>query len=435
MTNFNGHPRRYGWLIVLPLFFVIYATSFNRYEILEKKHSVLAEADTAAFDVLIKDFDPAKKYGDEYRLGDRQLGDVAQKHKIHHTLYFYVAGALGRVLTPLNEAIGVSPKQMLYTINALLSCVNIGLLYLLMGSLSPSGRNPLPFVVLYGVSLSTWIYSSVTESWILSVTLLLVFLLAYARRKDSFLVLSVIVGVAMTNNIWLCTLFTFILAQLAATSPRMTDFLKKAVGGGVLALATWALTMSLFAIGDSSIGPLEYVRYTLWFKQHIAPPIILFESYFWKSTVTNVLVNSVVSNQSDPYVPQEALLLTIRQSALGIVAICFYLAVLLITFWHLARFLRAKFGESDRKITLLEEPVVSIGLFVVVWVIMPVILDTAGAFLQSTLVTPLMMAIIYRMYPAEGDKFAWFLYAAIVAIIVNNTNEIMKFQDALAKLH
>src|SRR6266545_4908822 len=93
--------KNYIWIAIFPLAFLLYSNSFNTFPILEEKHSVLAEADTAAFMIPISDFQMGKRYGDEYNRIYRGLPDVAQKHKIHHTLYVIMAGMLYNFLSSL----------------------------------------------------------------------------------------------------------------------------------------------------------------------------------------------------------------------------------------------------------------------------------------------------------------------------------------------
>ena len=79
------------WLVALLGLAGLYGVSFRGYPIIDRKHSVLADADAANFKLLIEEFGFSHRFGNEYQAHKRAIGDNAQKHKIHHILYAAVA--------------------------------------------------------------------------------------------------------------------------------------------------------------------------------------------------------------------------------------------------------------------------------------------------------------------------------------------------------
>jgi len=423
--------KNHLWLLILPIAFMVYAVSFNGFPALEKHHSILGEADSAAFMVLISDFSLTKSYGDPYRLEGRRLEDVAQKHKIHHVLYVMVASVLYQLLSTLYTLLGLNARQALYAINAVLGCTNILLLYLLLKQIDPEKKMKGIFLVLYAFSLSSWIFHSVPESWPFSATLALFFLVLLYNRQINPFVLAFYVGIAMLNNIFLGTLCFFLIIYFWVTSSSVTGFVTKSIGIIAIAISTWLAFLTLLSVFDPNFRPDHFFQYTFWFKTHIAPPVIIFGAYYWKSALSQLYITSFLSNQSIPNVPQESLLYTIQQSKLGIAATAIYLCLLLTLGWRGAKHVLFQVRERGGFDALLSTVYFPMALYALAWLFLTVIMDTSGGFLYSTMVTPMVVATLYQFtdWRQRVHKYLW--TATVCAVLVNNAQQIMSFRTTL----
>jgi hypothetical protein len=428
----SGSRRSISLLLFLVGVFLLYSNSFNTFRILERKHSVLGEADSAAFIMIMQDFHLDKKYGEVYKTGNRELGDVAQKHKIHHPLYIITASLIYEAFQPAYRFLGKSPTDALYAVNAFLSCINLLLLYLLLRRLNPDRGNVFAYLGMYVFSLSPWIYGSVPESWTLSATLVLAFLyLLYGRGINRY-ALSAFIGIAMVNNIFLCTLFVFLLFD-AISARRPGEILVGRLAAFVLvSVATWAVLLAVLSIYDSSLGPVEYLKFTFWWKSEIAPPIKFFKLYYWKVALSNLFITSFLSNQSLPVVPQEAILYTIRGSRLGLAATILFLGFLLYVSWSIGRYLKVRYASGES--VLSENPTVPMALFCAGWTVMTVILDTSGALLFSSIVVPVVVVLASMHFDTRRRFPKAVLCLAISSVVVNNIDQVLKFRDALRLL-
>lgn len=423
----------YAWLLVVPVAFVVYALSFDDFPILEKKHSVLAETDSACFTLMIRDFHMTKQYGDPYERVNRGVGDVAQKHKTHHVLYLLVAAPLYGFFSWAYHALGITFLKPEYSVNAAIACVNMVLLFVLLSGAAGKGNLPGILTCFYAVSLNTWILGSVPESWTFSATLVLLFLLLLRDAKDRFILLSAAIGIAMLNNIFLCTLALFLLFLHARKAGSFKTFMFRSAVTGLVAAGTWAVLMTALSVFDGGLSPLEYVRYTLWFKKNIAPPIVVSDGYFWKVSITNLFINGVVSNQADPNIPQEAILLTFRQSTLGIVSTAGYLALMSLALYRGAdRMARKIPGAGFRSFLSGELPGAPELAFCILWVAMGVFLDTSGAFLFSSIVVPLLIVLVGYSLHFNRAFDRYLLCAVITLMLINNANQVLKFRHVLA---
>lgn len=428
--RFLNITKQYLWIVIFPAAFLLYSNSFNTFPILEQKHSVLAEADSAAFMIPIRDFHLDKKYGDEYNLKNRGLEDVAQKHKIHHTLYVITAGIIYEFFVFIYRFLGISSNQALYSINALLSCLNIGLLYVLLRHFSPNDKRTSLFLIFYSLSLSTWIYGSVPESWTLSATMVLTFLIFLYKKRLNYLILSVIIGIAMLNNIFLGSLFIFLFIDYLLTDKGFLKVSKKIILSCIIAICTWAFFMSVFSLFDDSLRPDNYIKYTLWFKKSIAPHILLFKIHHWEVTITNFLINSILSNQSDPVIPKNAILLTIKESYVGVISTLIYLVLMTVVLINLIRYIRDKklLGNKEE---LSEKPFLQFMAYSIIWIFLIIIIDPAGGFMFSTLIVPMMIILINRFTDFNNSYQKVLFYTTLGAVGFNNVIQIMKFREAL----
>mgnify|MGYP006146562673 CR=1 FL=1 len=189
--------------MLLPAAFAVYASSFSAVPVIEARHSVLGDADAANYVLLLREWSLARRYGDPYTASGRGIGDNAQKHKIHHVLYGMVGGAAHAALAPAFRAAGIPERRAVYAVNALLAVVNLVLLRALLRRSNPHGNAVFPFLLFYALALSTWVFSSVPESWPFSATLVLGVLLLLRRAPANAAVTGAAVGVAMLNNVFL----------------------------------------------------------------------------------------------------------------------------------------------------------------------------------------------------------------------------------------
>lgn len=424
--------RSISLLLFLIGVFLLYSNSFNTFPILERKHSVLGEADSAAFIMIMQDFHLDKKYGELYKTEKRELGDVAQKHMIHHTLYIITASLIYEAFLPAYRFLGMPPTNALYAVNAFLSCINVLLLYLLLRRLNPDRGNVFAYIGMYVFSLSPWIYGSVPESWTLSATLVLAFLyLLYGRRSNRY-ALSAFIGVAMVNNIFLCTLFVFLLFDAISARRPGEGLVGRLAAFVLVSVATWAAILAVLSVYDPSLGPVEFLKFTFWWKSEIAPPIKLFKPYYWKVAISNLFVTSFLSNQSLPVVPQEAILYTMKGSRLGLATTILFLGFQLYVLWSIGRYLKGRHASGES--VLSGDPTVPMMLFCAGWSVMTVILDTSGALLFSAIVVPVVVALASMHIDTRRRFPKAILYVAIASVVVNNIDQILKFRDALRLL-
>ncbi|MEO6667645.1 MAG: hypothetical protein ABIO65_12860 [Nitrospiria bacterium] len=423
--------RRHLWIIILPVAFLVYATSFSGIPILEQRHSVLAEADSASFRLLIQEFDLSRQYGDQYNMDHRSLGDIAQKHKIHHALYVIVASLIYHGFAGLYEFMGVPAGYALYSINALLAVCNIVLLAVLLRWFHGDRLNRFGYLALYAFSLSTWIYGSVPESWTFSATLILGFLLIFYVYRPHVSVLAVYIGVAMLNNVLLGSLLLFPVLEAGCVSRRFGEFARTVGVGGAITGATWLAALSGLSVFDGSFRPDEFLRYTRWFKQYLAYGLSLWDPYVWKVVVSNLFINTVVSHQSDPAVPQQALLSTIRESYLGLGATLAYLGLAVVGVVGVGRRFAREVGGVRSLRELLGRDDLQLAVYCLTWMGLTLVLFPPAAFLYSTAVVPLVVVLIARGLQPERASHALWLYAAVAAVILNNTSQVVIFRNAL----
>ena len=422
--------RRWWWLPALAAAFVLYSHSFNTFPILERQINLLGDSDAASFAVLLTDFSLTRRYGDEYQPSNRTIQDVAQKHKVHHFLYFVVGGVLYDVLHGIRGVLGLDPRQALYEVSALIGCVNLLLLGLLLRRLSP-GVPAAPFLLFYGLALSSWLFYSVPESWPLSTTLLLGFLWVTYVRRWPWWGLALYLGVAMLNNLLLGVLGIFIALREAGERPWPSALVRSTAAAGVM-VATWLALLTGLSPLEAGLRPDHFVAYTLWFKRTVAfESLPLSDPYVWKSALSNLFVTSVASNQADPMVPQEALLHTLRSGVLGAVVVLAYLVVLGVMAAALWRAIRATPRGGLGVVPA--DPLLHVAAFLGVFALTVVAFYYSGAFLYSMLALPLLTLLLARFVP--GERWRWALLAGfLVILVVNNAVQVTVFRAALRAL-
>ena len=425
--------RRF-YFVLLPLLFLLYTVSFSNYPVIEQEHSVLGDGDCANYARMVRDFSPTASYGDPYEIDERGVGDIAQKHKIHHFLYLLLAAIFHGIFEPLYRLLQLREGLALYSVNALLTCINVLLLSRLLRRHNPHGNPEWPFVMIYAFALSTWIFASVPESWPFTATLILVFFNLLADRRLGAYGLAAAVGVMMLNNMILGFLVGFIaLRRLRGRWKEGRGWIDSisyfAVGGAV-----WLGSLTLLSIMEPGLRPDRYAHYTLWFRQFTLPGLPKWDPYVWKSMTSNLYVNSVLSQQSDPQVPQEALLYTMQEGWLGRVTTLAYVALLGLVGWRVV----AKLREARAAGTALLDWLSDGEQVPFVWCALMLGINLAlfypGGFLYSTAVVPFLAVIFSRYLDVRKSPDRWLLAAATVAIVVNNAVQIDRFRSILASM-
>ena len=429
-----GSIKQYVWIFILPLAFFVYSNSFNTFPIIEQSVDVLGSSDAVNFQILIKDFHLEKKYGNPYNKVNRNFGDIAQKHKIHHLLYVMVGSLIYKTLSVLYGLFGVSANQASYSVNALLSCFNLLLLAILLRYFNAGRGNTALLLFLYAFSLSTWIFSSVPGSWIFTTTLILLFLVLWYRFKCGPLVMSFFIGIAMLGNIFLFSLLIFLFIRYLLSAQSAKELARKTVLSSLVASATWIGLLSLLSLFDDSLRPDNFIRYTFWFKDFVADKLPFYSPYAWKVILSNLFVNSIVSNQPNPEVPLEALLYTLKGSPLGLITTLIYFGLCTVVLLRIFASLRGMAARHDVLRTMLGREEFHIISYCFVWILLTWIVFPPGAFVYSTTTVPLVMILIHRFVSIEKLSHRVLLYATVIMVTLNNIDQILKFRWALSAL-
>ena len=425
--------RRHAWLLLLPVAFAVYSTSFAGVPVIERRHSVLGDADAANFAVLLRDFRLGHRYGNEYAAQHRGLGDNAQKHKIHHVLYAAVGGALYRAAAPVYRLAGAPAGRALYAVNALVAIANLLLLAALLRRANPAGNPVFPFLLFYAAALGTWVFSSVPESWPFSATLVLGYLLLLLRRPVRPAAMGAVLGGVMLNNVFLAALgVPLALALYAAGGARRMA--RGAAVAAAAAVAAWAGGLAVLSAWDGSFRPDRFVRFTLWFRQFTGADLPPTDPYVWKSAATNLFVNSVVSQQPDPRVPQETLLATLRGGGVGLAATLAWAALACAAAVLLARALRAELRARGPRAAA-ADPGAAAALWCGVMLGVTVVLFYPSGFLYSTVVLPAMAVALCRALDLRAPWQRALLYATLALMLANNLEQVVRFRAALLALH
>ncbi|HET7230260.1 MAG TPA: hypothetical protein VFJ16_09670 [Longimicrobium sp.] len=421
--------RRHAWLLLLPFAFVAYAASFAGVPVIERRHSVLGDADAANFAVLLRDFRLGHRYGNEYAAQHRGLGDNAQKHKIHHVLYAAVGGAAYRAAAPVYRIFGLDERMALYAVNALVTLANLLLLAALLRRVNPHGNPAAPFLLFHAAALSTWVFGSVPESWPFSATLVLGYLLLLRRKQVSPPWMGALLGVVMLNNVFLAALGVLLAVALFAETGGWRGARRTALAA-LASVATWAGGLAFLSLWDASFRPDRFIRFTLWFKQFTGADLPRTDPYVWKSAATNLYVNSVAGSQPDPAVPQEALLATLRGGGLGLAATLAWVALAAAAAFLLARQARRMLREGGVRAAAADGGVQA-ALWCAVMLGVTVVLFYPSGFLYSTVVVPPMAVVLCRALDLRMGWQRWLLYATLALMAVVNLGEVLRFRAAL----
>ena len=421
------------WIALLPAAFAVYAASFHSVAVVERRHSVLGDADAANYVELLRGFDLSRRYGDAYNAHGRSVGDNAQKHKVHHVLYALAGGAAHRALAPAFRAAGLPGERAVYAVNALVAVVNLLLLRALLRRSNPAGNPLFPFLLFYAAALSTWVFSSVPESWPFSATLVLAFLLLLRRTPPSPLVLGAALGVAMLNNVFLAALGVLVPVALLRAGDGGGRLVRRTAAAAAVSVVVWAAALTALSAAEPMLRPDRFVRYTLWFRQFTEPTLPRTDPYVWQSAVTNLFVNSVVSNQPDASVPQEALLTTLKGSPLGAAATAAWCALALVAVAGIVRTARegARGGGARGVIA---DPAADAALWCAAMLGVTVVVFYMSGFLYSTVVVPALALLLCRHVDLRARWRRALLWGTLGLMVVNNLHQVLRFREALRAL-
>jgi hypothetical protein len=418
---------------MLALAFVVYAASFSDLPVIERRHSVLGDADAANYAVLLRGFSLAGKMGNEYNTVHRSLGDNAQKHKVHHVLYAAAGSAELKILAPAYEALGLSPRAALYGVNALLAVVNLLLLTALMRGMNPSGNPLLPFLAFFALTLSNWVFYSVPESWPFSATLVLAYLLALHRARWPAAALGAALGIVMLNNVFLAALFVLVPLALLRRGDRGWRFVGRTTAAGFASLGAWAGGLWALSAWDGSFRPDRFVAFTIWFKQFTGATLPRTDPYVWKSAFTNLFVTSVVSSQPDPGVPQEALLATLHGSPLGIAATLAWAALAGVLAWSVVR-ASVTSVRAEGWAGAVKDEAADLWVWCAAMLGVTVVLFYPSGFLYSTVVIPAIALALCRHLDLRVMWQRVLLYGTLALMLANNLDQVLRFRAALRVL-
>jgi hypothetical protein len=406
--------------------------SFRHYSIIDRKHSVLADADASNFKMLVEEFGFSRRLGDQYNAHNRGIGDNAEKHKIHHVLYAMVAHPIYRVARGLERLAGGSGDRAVYDVNAVITCLNVVLLALLLRVGNLAAPTALPFLALYAFSLSTWLYASVPESWPFSASLVLIFLLALERRQIPLFGLAALLGLFMLNNFALGALYLLLGLRVFADEPKVGAACRRLVGAGILTLAVWLGSLTILGLFDSGLRPDRFFHFTFWFRQYVAAGLPPWSPYVWKSVLSNLFVNSFASHPGDPSVPQEAFKLTLQSgSGLGIASVAAVLAFLGLTGARFGAHLRTAWRNGGWRNALRSGNAVTPAAWALIMVAVTIVLYYGSGFLYSTVVVPAVLLVAGRVLDLRRPADRWIVYGTLIAVVANNVTQVLAFRAAL----
>jgi hypothetical protein len=423
---------KHTWILIVPFAFLVYSTSFKDVRIIKEKHSVLGDADSANFLILMEDFQLSKKYGNEYNTKGRSLGDNAQKHKIHHVLYAIAASAIYNSISVIYDYFGIPPRHASNAVNAFFAVCNIFLLYVLLRyfGLDQPGQILL-FLAFYAFSLSTWIFASIPESWTFSATLSLLFVVLHYIFQVNPFALSLFIGFAMLNNVFLASLIVFLVIHFLNTTELPSRFYRNIARAVVMIVSTWTGLLYALSVFDDSFRPDRFIGFLLWWKQVFAAVNPWHSPYSWKVTIAGLFFNSVLTNQSDPVVPPEALLYTIKGSVLGSISLLIYTILSLVVLWNIANMIREKLRSREGLLNLLKGKEMHFIVYCATWGGLTVLMYPRSGFLYSTMIMPLIILLIYRFTNMELRFHRAIIYATVAAVLVNNWSQVMRFREVL----
>jgi hypothetical protein len=428
-------PSRFGrvWLLLPVVFLALYLVSFTGFAAIERTVSIVGEADAASYRILYREFELDTPAGNPFNLDGRTLADVAQKHKLHHVGSAATGHAIYVLAAPVYRLLGMPEGWAVYLPGALVGAINIVLLALLLRADNPNGNSVIPFAVLYGVSLSPWLYAAVPDSWPLTAALFLAFLLLARNERLPMFGLAMLLGFFMLNNMAIATLVGVLWLREWRAGPLSIRLLGRSAGALVVVLATWLAGLTLLSLFDAGFRPDHYWAFSRWFRDYMGATLPLTDPFVWKSVVTNLFVNGVTTNQPDPNMPQEAMLETLRSSRLGAAAIGALAGLLLTATVRLFTHALAAARNGGLR-AMLTDPGVFPALWCLVMIVVTVAIYYGGGFTYAALTTPMMAALLCRHLDLRRPVERALVWAAVAVIVINNLDQVRQFRAVLERM-
>jgi hypothetical protein len=428
-------PSRFGpaWLLLPVAFLALYLVSFTGFPVIERAVSVVGEADAASYSILYREFELDTPIGNPFNLDGRSLADVAQKHKLHHVVSAAAGHGIYVAAAPVYRLLGMPDGWAVYLPGALVGALNIVLLALLLRGDNPHGNSVVPFVVLYGVSLSPWLYAAVPDSWPLTTALFLGFLVLARNERIPMFSLAALLGLFMLNNMAIAALVGVLWLREWRSAPVGVRLLARSAGALVVVLATWLAGLTGLSFFDPGFRPDHYWAFSRWFRDYMGATLPLTDPYVWKSVISNLLVNGVTTNQPDPNMPQEAMMATLRSSRLGAAAIVALAGLLLAATIRLVRYALAAAREAGLR-TALTDPAVFPALWCLVMIVVTVAIYYGGGFTYAALTTPMLAALLCRHLDLRRPVERVLVWAAVAVIVINNLDQVRQFRAALDRM-
>jgi hypothetical protein len=204
-------------------------------------------------------------------------------------------------------------------------------------------------------------------------------------------------------------------------------------GAGVLSVAVWVAALSGLSLFDADFAPGNMIAFGQYFRDQIQPDLPLLSLYYAKSILTNQLVNSVVSLQPDPTVPQDTLMLTLRYSWLGAAGVLAYVGVVAAAGVGAVRVWRPRFrgGVKDVAAAAAGDPMTAIAGYMVVLLAINLYVCAYAGFVYSGVMVPLIVLVLYRYLETLPRKVCWVAYGVVGLVVLVNSLQIRLFRDAL----
>lgn len=425
-----------AWFVIAAILFVVYARTFSNFPIIERGASVVGEADGASYVILWRNFRFDRPVGNPYAVEGRTQNDVAEKHRLHHPVGAAAGYGLTQAFTPIYRWLGLAEREAPFAVSALWGALNIVLLGLLLRRWNAAGNPVWPFLVLYGVSLSSWLYAAVPDSWALTTGLLLVYLLLVASPRVPPIVAAIGLGVFMLNNMTLGAAILFLWLAGWQETPRLTAFLRRAALLTGATIASWVASLTLLSLIDPGYRLDRLMAYSAWFRRFIGASLPPWDPYVWKSMLTNLFVTSMVSNQPNPNMPQEALLYTLQGSWLGRIAVAGVLVLFAAAAFRAVAARRESLerGGGRSAAETLRYPAMAPLSFCLVMVGVTYALYYPSGFTYAAMVLPMLMLLLHRFLDLRRPADRVIVLAAITLVVVNNVVQILRFRATLAGL-
>ncbi|MFN0006537.1 MAG: hypothetical protein ACKVXR_01415 [Planctomycetota bacterium] len=399
-----------------------------------KRIDVIADADASLYAVLLPQYRPERVFGNATQSRGRRLTDITQAIKVKHPLYAVVGHALWSGSSTATRALGLPPELAIHLVNAVISAINLVLFILLAEALGQSIKVVAPLSLLYAGAASPWVLGAVPESWPLSATVSLLFLVMLYRFRCSWLVLGLVAGIGMLNNPFLGgLLIVFWMHEIASRRGRPAAVMARIAASGAIALLAFVGSLEFLSLWDEQYRVAGFLERATWFQErnvallasrHYPDPSSLDAL---KGSIGNWLVTAVVSFQSDPFFPVESLKSTLRESWLGRAGVAAYLGLAVTAGLTAMSSLRRGHG----RLPAFQGYASPFAILIVVWWLLGHLYYWPCTFLFSPPAVPLLILLLgcyLSRLPVWTVSLVWM---ACLTVVATNTAQILRIRDAL----